>query len=208
MMSEATGVRYLVLPDRTNPYLLARVRWPDVAQAISAGCPDWQDDVGLFDLPYDGSGVPVTPAEATAIAVGWGAQLPSETAVRTSGPRLIRRMPANWSDLSPAERRAWSLESVISRRRADRTRSRFRVALATVASRLIHRPDPLATAPPATLPVRLETWDPMIESIPSIVLPGPADAVADRPVSAVFSRMESGSTTTNGRPSSETTIPS
>src|ERR1700722_10346246 len=43
---DGTEVQYLVLGDRTDPYLLARVRWPDIAQAISAGCPDWQDDLG------------------------------------------------------------------------------------------------------------------------------------------------------------------
>ena len=32
-------MRYLVLADRAVPYLLARVRWPDVAQAISAAAP-------------------------------------------------------------------------------------------------------------------------------------------------------------------------
>jgi hypothetical protein len=44
-------VSYLVLTDRTAPYLLARVRWPDVAQAITIGNPDWLEDPGLFDLP-------------------------------------------------------------------------------------------------------------------------------------------------------------
>ncbi|HXQ60898.1 MAG TPA: hypothetical protein VN796_01120 [Acidimicrobiales bacterium] len=136
----ATELRYLVLSDGTGPYLLARVRWPDVAQAISAGCPDWQEDVGLFDLPYDRSGVLVTPDDAAAIAAGWGAQLPAETAARDSGPRLIRRMPANWSDLSPAERRAWSLDSVTSGRRVGRTGSRLRAALTSVGSRLVRRP--------------------------------------------------------------------
>lgn len=37
--SEAAEVQYLVLPNSTNPFLLARVRWPDVAEAISAGIP-------------------------------------------------------------------------------------------------------------------------------------------------------------------------
>ena len=50
-------MKYLVLADRAVPYLLARVRWPDVAQAISAASPGWLDDQGLFDLPYDPSAV-------------------------------------------------------------------------------------------------------------------------------------------------------
>ena len=118
-MAGATEVQYLVLPDSTRPYLLARVRWPDVAQAISAACPEWQEDPGLFDLPYDPAGVKVTPYQAAAIAASWGARLPSGATVEKLGPTLVRRMPANWSELSPAEKRAWSLELVTRSRRAS-----------------------------------------------------------------------------------------
>src|SRR5471030_1772680 len=111
-MPEATDVRYLVLPDAIKPQILARVRWPDVAQAISAGCPHWQEDIGLFDLPHDPISTPVTRVQAAAIALSWGANLPSDSTPRESGPLLIRRMPSNWSNLAPAEKRAWSLESV------------------------------------------------------------------------------------------------
>ncbi len=107
---QVTDVQYLVLPDVTNPYLLAMVRWPDVAQAISVGRPEWQGDQGLFDLPYDPSSVRVTPVQAASIAARWGAHLPSERQDPPSS--LIRRMPANWSNLVPAERYAWSLEAV------------------------------------------------------------------------------------------------
>jgi hypothetical protein len=118
----ATEVKYYVLGGSTNPYLLARVRWPDVAQAITDGCRDWQDDPGLFDLPYEPIGATVTQAEAAAIAVGWGAPLPSDATFSSSLPPLIRRMPANWSNLAPAEKRAWSLEFVPTGRRADASR--------------------------------------------------------------------------------------
>jgi hypothetical protein len=117
----ATEVKHYVLGGTTNPYLLARVRWPDVAQAITEGCRDWQDDPGLFDLPYEPTGATVTEAEAAAIAVGWGAPLPSNGTV-SSVPPLIRRMPANWSNLAPAEKRAWSLEFVPVGQRADASR--------------------------------------------------------------------------------------
>jgi hypothetical protein len=90
-----------------------------VAQAITAGCRDWQDDPGLFDLPYDPSSAIVTLAQATAIAASWGASLPSGATLSSSVPPLIRRMPANWSNLSPAEKRAWSLEFVLTRRRTN-----------------------------------------------------------------------------------------
>jgi hypothetical protein len=118
-------IAYLVLTDRAAPYLLARVRWPDVAQAITAGSPDWLDDPGLFDLPYHPSAVNVSFAQAASVALGWGRQLSAEAAQGV--PSFIRRMPANWSDLSPVERRAYGLESVgrkrVSPRRLRRLRS-------------------------------------------------------------------------------------
>jgi hypothetical protein len=104
----ADEVKYLVLPDVQNPWLLARVRWPDVFQAISPARPYWQSDPGLFDLPYDPSGVPISAERAEAIAGEWGATLPAE-GEGSVGPSLIRRMPANWSRLTPAEKRAWSI---------------------------------------------------------------------------------------------------
>jgi hypothetical protein len=102
-------VVYLVLPNPTEPFLLARVRWPDVYQAISPVRPDWQDDPGLFDLPYAPTSTAVTYDEASEIAAGWGARLPSDEEDHSSGPSLIRRMPSDWSNLSTAERRAWSI---------------------------------------------------------------------------------------------------
>jgi PilZ domain len=110
MLVDSDEVRYLVLADRAVPYLLARVRWPDVAQAISAARPDWLDDPGLFDLPYDDSAVTVSFAQAASVAEGWGRHLHTEPA--EDAPYYIRRMPADWSDLSPSERRTWGIEFV------------------------------------------------------------------------------------------------
>jgi hypothetical protein len=115
-------VKYYVLGGNTNPYLLARVRWPDVGQAITAGCREWQEDIGLFDLPYDPSSAAVTHAEAEAIAAAWGVRLPADASVKSSVLPLIRRMPSNWSNLSPAEKRAWSLEFVVTGPRAEANR--------------------------------------------------------------------------------------
>jgi hypothetical protein len=109
-MPRTTEVQYFVLADSTRPYLLAQVRWPDVFQAISAGRPYWQEDPGLFDLPYDPNSKKVTIEQADAIAADWGARLPSDETTHTFEPTLIRRMPADWSNLAPAEKRAWSLE--------------------------------------------------------------------------------------------------
>jgi hypothetical protein len=111
---DAGEVRYLVLAERGVPYLLARVRWPDVAQAISAASPDWIEDAGLFDLPYDASAVTVSFAQAASVAAGWGTQLHAEAAQDATS--YIRRMPANWSDPSPSERRTWGIEAVGGRR--------------------------------------------------------------------------------------------
>ena len=80
MVAEPGEIAYLVLTERAAPYLLARVRWPDVAQAITVGNPDWLDDPGLFDLPYEPSAVPVSFAQATSVAAGWGRQLRAEAA--------------------------------------------------------------------------------------------------------------------------------
>jgi len=119
-------VRYLVLAECAAPYLLARVRWPDVAQAITAGCPDWLDDPGLFDLPYDPHAVTLSFQQAASVAAGWGRQLGDEPAV--GAPAMMRRMPANWSDLSPAERDALGLEPLGRRRVPARRLRRLRAA--------------------------------------------------------------------------------
>ena len=55
-------------------------------------------------------------SKASSIAAGWGVQLTSDAGDPAS--TLIRRMPANWSNLVPAERHAWSLDLVAGRRAA------------------------------------------------------------------------------------------
>jgi hypothetical protein len=110
MRPGADDVQYFVVPDATHPHLLARVRWPDVFEAISPVRPDWQVDPGLFDLPYDSTSSRVTLEQAAAIAAEWGAELCADGADDAPKTQLMRRMPANWSDLSRAEKRAWSIE--------------------------------------------------------------------------------------------------
>lgn len=119
-------VQYLVLPDPSNPWLLARVRWPDVFEAISAAEPDWRADPGLFDLPYDPNSHRITADEAAAIAEEWGSRLPGADDVVAAGPLLLRRMPANWSDPSKAEKRAWAIESMRVRTDAAARKLAFR----------------------------------------------------------------------------------
>ena len=132
VLADPGEMAYLVLTDRAAPYLLARVRWPDVAQAITVGSPDWLDDPGLFDLPYHPSAVKVSFAQATSVAAGWGRQLSAEAAEDV--PSFIRRMPVNWSDLSPVERRAYGLESVGRKRVSARRLRRLRSAQAEIGA--------------------------------------------------------------------------
>ncbi len=155
-------VAYLVLPNAEAPFLLARVRWPDVYQAISAVRTDWQDDPGLFDLPYAPASVHISYEQAVRIAQGWGARIPSEDADQQAGPSLIRRMPSDWSSLSTAERRAWSIEIEKTDRRA----------LANAAAAAMHRTDGPEVSPsdapiPTTSPVRRRRWSrrPRTESV-------------------------------------------
>ncbi len=130
---QGTGeVKYLVLADRAVPYLLARVRWPDVAQAISAASPDWLNDPGLFDLSYEPSAVTVSFPQAASVAAGWGRRLHPEAA--DGVPSYIRRMPANWSDLSPSERRTWGIEFVGRQGPPARRIRRLRPLQAMIAS--------------------------------------------------------------------------
>jgi hypothetical protein len=77
-----SDMSYLVLADRASPYLLARVRWPDVAQAITVGSQDWLDDLGLFDLPYDASAV--GEHEIAHVAGGGGRHDRTRTAATTA----------------------------------------------------------------------------------------------------------------------------
>jgi hypothetical protein len=120
MTAQTDQTRYLILREGSELLLLVRLRWPDVSQAISAGCPEWLDDIGLFDLPGDPSSTEVTADQAAAIATRWGASLNDETGANGTGPSLIRRMPANWSDLPPAVRRAWALDREDGRLRRRR----------------------------------------------------------------------------------------
>ncbi len=183
-------VTYVVLPNSERPFLLARVRWPDVYQAISAVRPDWQDDPGLFDLPYAPSSEHVSYAEAVEIAEEWGARIPSEEVSRRAGPSLIRRMPSDWSSLSTAERRAWSIEIEKPDRRA----------LATAAAAAMDRaagPEVAPSAaplPPVTQTRRRRWWR---RAQPPLTIPSAAEAA---PMNAATARRKPSSSTSPKRP--------
>jgi hypothetical protein len=119
--TSSADANYFVLGGSATPYLLARVCWPDVAQAITAGCRNWLEDPGLFDLPYDPISASVSLDRAAEIAAGWGSSLPTES---TPTREFIRRMPAVWSSLTPAELRAFSLDFAGWRPEASTANSR------------------------------------------------------------------------------------
>ena len=137
-MPDNGTVTYLVLADRAVPYLLARVRWPDVAQAISAASPAWLDDPGLFDLPYDPTAVTLSFPQAASVAAGWGQRLSPEPT--EDAPSYLRRMPANWSDLTPSELRTWGIEFIGRRRAAARRLGVGRAQLPKVATERCSHP--------------------------------------------------------------------
>jgi hypothetical protein len=112
----ANSLRYFILSDKGGPYFLARVRWPNIAQAISVTHPYWLDDQGLFDLPYSPASTAVDAHDAEVLARSWGADFPLDETVPAEATPLIRRMPANWAYLTPAERRAWSLDTSMRHR--------------------------------------------------------------------------------------------
>ena len=131
-------VTHVVLTDGAVPYLLARVRWPDVAQATTVGNRTWLDDPGLFDLRYSPNAVPLTFGQAASVAAGWGMQLGAEPA--SDAPSFIRRMPANWSDLSPVERRAFGIEFAGKKRASARHVRRLRAYRAKVGASSVSPP--------------------------------------------------------------------
>jgi hypothetical protein len=205
---DAGEIQYLVLAHAGEPFLLARVRWPDVAQAVTPGCLEWQEDVGLFDLPGDPGSAPVTLDQAVDIAVGWGAQLPSEPTVG-SGPLLIRRMPANWSDMPPAERRAWSLDLAPSKSRRRRPRVTAEATPSTpprparrLALRADRRPSTGLTgaSPRKERGVALgalayeDTWDRVFAAVPALAIEASPDEVPEDEVRlpSVFAKMKNG----------------
>jgi hypothetical protein len=117
LIRDTREMSYVVLTDRAVPYLLARLRWPDVAQALTGTSPGWLDDPGLFDLHYDSSAVNVSFSQAASVAAGWGMQLRAGAAAE--GPVMRRTSPSR-PDKSHRNRRAWGIELVGSRRSSSR----------------------------------------------------------------------------------------
>jgi hypothetical protein len=117
LIRDTRVMSYVVLTDRAVPYLLARLRWPDVAQAMTVSSPRWLEDPGLFDLHYDCSAVNVSFAQAASVAAGWGAQLRPGAA---AGGPIMGRMSSSLLEKSRSNGHAWSIEFVGRRRGSSR----------------------------------------------------------------------------------------
>jgi PilZ domain len=112
LIRDTREMSYLVLTDRAVPYLLARLRWPDVAQAMTVSSPRWLEDPSLFDLHYDCGAVNVSFPQAASVAASWGAQLRPEAGAE--GP-IMRRMSPSLLEKSRGNGHAWSLRFVSRR---------------------------------------------------------------------------------------------
>jgi hypothetical protein len=117
LIRDTREMSYLVLTDRAVPYLLARLRWPDVAQAMTVSSPHWLENPGLFDLHYDSSAVNVSFSQAASVAAGWGTQLRAGAAA--DGP-VMRRMSSSLHEKSRRNEHAWSIGFVGRRRDSSR----------------------------------------------------------------------------------------
>lgn len=58
------------------PYVLARLRWPDLAECISPKYPEWRTHRRMFYMLYDSSGEIVSEEYARKLADQWGAVWP------------------------------------------------------------------------------------------------------------------------------------
>ena len=72
-----TTVKYFTEASPDMPWLLARVRWPDIAQVVTKADPVWRDDKDALRYLWDSDGAITTPDEAARIAHAWGVTLPA-----------------------------------------------------------------------------------------------------------------------------------
>lgn len=117
LIRDTREMSYLVLTDRAVPYLLARLRWPDVAQAMTVSNPHWLEDPGLFDLHYDSSAVNVSFSQAASVASGWGMELRPGAAA--DGP-IVKRRSSSLLEKSRRNGHAWSIALVGRRHSSSR----------------------------------------------------------------------------------------
>jgi hypothetical protein len=69
------GIRYFVEPSVEAPDMLARVRWPDVAERILSTDPNWTTFPWLMDMLHTSDGANCTPEFAEKLAAEWGASI-------------------------------------------------------------------------------------------------------------------------------------
>jgi hypothetical protein len=139
LICDTREMSYLVLTDRAVPYLLARLRWPDVAQAMTVSNPHWLADPGLFDLHYDSSAVNVSFSQAASVASGWGIDLVGRR--HGSSRRVLRSQHAH-KKAAPVSGATRGPEAALVERRRDVRvridgRAHIRSGTATVSAGLV-----------------------------------------------------------------------
>lgn len=96
------STRYAVERDASgNPYLLARLRWPDIAEAVSPHDRLWTTNWHLFNMLYESTGEWVGEDYARELALSWGASFDAVRAVLAKPPKAPNQM-------TPDELRTWA----------------------------------------------------------------------------------------------------
>jgi len=71
------AMQYFVEPNADKPVWLARVDSPTgVAERIIPADPIWRQFNSMRSLPFDSTGIEVTPSRAAEIAFSWNSALP------------------------------------------------------------------------------------------------------------------------------------
>lgn len=139
LIRDTREMSYLVLTDRAVPYLLARLRWPDVAQAMTVSNPHWLEDPGLFDLHYDSSAVNVSFSQAASVAAGWGTEFVGSG--RGSSRRVLRSRRAHKKAALVSGATGGPEAALVERRRDVRVRidgrAHIRSGTATISAGLV-----------------------------------------------------------------------
>ena len=90
-------VKYAVERAAGVPYMLVRLRWPDIAESINPHDVTWKPDYALFDKLYNSDGELISAGDALRLAQSWGGTLPDDGA---------KGVMAKWGDSWQTQERA------------------------------------------------------------------------------------------------------
>ena len=93
----ADTVKYAVERAAGVPYMLVRLRWPDIAESINPHDVTWKPDYALFDKLYNSDGELISAGDALRLAQSWGGTLPDDGA---------KGVMAKWGDSWQTQERA------------------------------------------------------------------------------------------------------